>query len=127
MLNTNFSATHAPLALLFLGMAIVIMWFSAKVVGVPRVGLFQCVIAAIGVSVLMGATMTALSAFGLPGVITLLVIALMGSVAILRAVFRIPTLPAFLVWVVNIMVQVLIMAMFTRMLVTDAPVTPPGT
>jgi hypothetical protein len=126
-MNPNFSSTHAPLALLFLGMAIVIMWFSAKVVGVRRVTLFQCVIAAIGVSVLMGATMTALSAFALPGVIMLLVVALVGSVAILRAVFHIPTLPAFLIWVVNVMVQVLIMAMFTRMLISEAPVTPPGT
>ena len=96
-----------PLSLAFFVMAIVIMWFSASVVGVRRPGWGQCVLSTMGVSLIAGAVVTAISALGSTAAIVLGSVGFIGVVWVIRMVFKITTLPAVLVVIVNIMIQVL--------------------
>jgi hypothetical protein len=108
------SANLVPLGLLFTAMATVIMWFSAGVVGVTKPGLGRSFLATLGISVIVGAVFTAMSAFGAAAAIALAVAGLIACVLVIRTVFRLPTLPAFLILVVNVMVQMLLLALYLR-------------
>jgi hypothetical protein len=82
--------------MLFVVTAVLIMWLSARIVGVPNAGLFKSLLATIGVSLILG------------------VVALIGSLWVLRVIFKISTLPAFLIFVVNIMIQMILISLYLR-------------
>lgn len=100
--------------MLFVVTAVLIMWLSARIVGVPNAGLFKSLLATIGVSLIVGAVVSAMSAFGTGAGIVLGVVALIGSLWVLRVIFKISTLPAFLIFVVNIMIQMILISLYLR-------------
>lgn len=108
------AANTIPLGMLFVVTAVLIMWLSARIVGVPNAGLFKSFIATIGVSLIVGAVVSAMSAFGPTVGLILGVVALIGSLWVLRLVFKITTLPAFLLFIVNIMVQMILISLYLR-------------
>ena len=109
-MNPNF----VPLSLAFFAMAILIMWFSAGIVGVRRPGLGQCVLSTMGVSLIAGAVVTAMSSLGPATAIVLGSAGVIGVVWVIRTVFKITTLPAFLIFVVNIMIQMILISLYLR-------------
>ena len=118
-------ASQLPLVLAMLGMSTVIMWFAAKVVGVREAGFGRALIATIGVSVVVAAAMTVMQPLFPVAKVAVGLLAFAGSVAIIRAVFRTKTFAAVLIWLVNVMVQMLIVAMYIRSLNLPRPATPP--
>ena len=90
------------------------MWFSARIAGVTDANLARSFLATIGVSVVTGASLTAIQALPTPGAIILGLVALFGSVAIIRSIFRTKTQKALLIWLVNVMVQILIVSFYYR-------------
>lgn len=111
----------APLALLFLFIAVAIMWLSARIVGVRNVSFFRSVVATIGVSLIVGAVVTAMSALGSVIAVGLGVVGLIGCIWIIRQSFQIAGFPAFLIFVVNVMVQVILISLYLRPLLDQAP------
>lgn len=116
------AANTIPLGMLFVVAAVLIMWISARIVGVPNAGIGKSLIATIGVSLIVGAVVIAMSAFGTAAAIVLAIVALVGALWVLRTVFQIPTLPAFLIFIVNIMVQMILISLYVRPFLTP-PVT----
>jgi len=121
MPSSSMNPSVMPLALAFFLMAIVIMWFSAGVVGVRRPGLGKCVLSTMGVSVIAGAVVTAMSALGPAAAAILGVVGLFGVIWVIRSVFKISALPAFLIFVVNIMVQMILISFYLRTIMPPPP------
>jgi hypothetical protein len=112
----------APIALLFLVIATAIMWLSARIVGVRSVSLFRSFVATIGVSLIVGAVVTAMSALGTVIAIGIGLAGLIGCVWIIRQSFQISAFPAFLIFVVNVMVQVILISLYLRPFLNQPPV-----
>lgn len=108
------TAQAAPMSLLFIGVATAIMWVSAGIVGVTRPTLSRAFLATIGVSLIAGAVVTSLSAFGPILAVLLGLVGLIGCVWVIRTIFQIPTLPALLIFIVNIMVQMILVSLYVR-------------
>lgn len=115
------AANTIPLGILFVVIAVAIMWLSARIVGVPRASVGKSVLATIGVSLIVGAVFTAVTAFGPVLAVVLSVAALVGCLWILRTVFQITTLPAFLILIVNIMIQMILISLYLRPFVHTVP------
>lgn len=118
---TSMNPNLIPLSLAFFAMAILIMWFSAGVVGVRRPGLGQSLLSTMGVSVIAGAVVTAVSSLGMAAAIVLGSIGVIGVIWVIRSVFKIPTLPALLIFVVNIMVQMILISVYLRAMMPPPP------
>jgi hypothetical protein len=120
--STLATGNQMLLGALVVAMSTVIMWFSAKVVGVPNAGVARSFMATVGVSVIVGTAVTLMAT--VPGLVKILlaVAGLVGSVAVIRAVLRVPTLPAFLVWVVNVMMQMIMIAVYLKAVLPPTPV-----
>jgi hypothetical protein len=115
------SPNMLPFSAVVVVLATLIMWVSAGIVGVTKPSLLRSFIATIGVSLIAGAIVTAISSFGLVIAIVLGVVGVVGCLWVIRTVFGITTLPAFLVFIVNIMVQMILVSVYLRAMMQTAP------
>ena len=121
-MTSALSPQAAPIALIFLVMATVIMWLSARIVGVRTVTMVRAFIATMGVSVIVGVVATAMSALSPVVAVGIGVAGLIGCIWIIRQSFQITAFPAFLIFVVNVMVQVILISLYLRPFLQQAPV-----
>ncbi len=103
-----------------------IMYMSARIAAVPRADIGRAFMATIGVATITGLGMTLMQAFGGMGILVLGGLFVIASVAVIRMVFQTGWTPAFLVWLVNVMIQVLMASFYVRMMMPDVadPVDP---
>lgn len=113
-MSASFSAESLPLALVFFAIAVVIMWLSARIVGVSTATLSRSLIATIAISLIVGVVLTIAGVAGSVVAIGLGIGGLIACVAVLRSVFQISTMPAFLIFIVNVMVQMILMSLYLR-------------
>jgi hypothetical protein len=113
-------ASQVTFVALVIGMSTLIMWFSARIIGLREVGLGRSFVATLGVSILMGMGLTLMGSLSPGGMILMGGAAFIGSVMVIRFVFQTQTFPAVLVLIVNIMVQILMVSFYYR------AVLPPG-
>jgi hypothetical protein len=107
---------------MFLILATIVMWLSARIVGVRAVSMGRAFIATMGVSVIVGAVVTAMSALGPVFAAMIGVAGLIGSIWIIRQTFQTSAFPAFLIFVVNVMVQVILISLYLRPFLNQPPV-----
>ena len=76
--------------------------------------LLQALKATIGVSVVTAVALSLMRGLPAAAAIALGIATVVGAVLIIRAIFQIKTFPAILIWLVNVMVQMLVVSFYWR-------------